>query len=145
MRQIVNEKYPGVEVLHSNYPVAPAKLALAKGLSMAQMGFIGVVLAGEPALRMIGIANNPSWFDAVQENKIGACMGAWVIGNSVVSSLYSTGAFEVYFDGQRVYSKLETGNINAQALFANLDVAVQAYTAERTAPTKQRAVTETPI
>lgn len=113
--------------MHSNYPVAPMNLAIAKGISMLQMAFIGAVLAGESALRMVGINNNPEWFAAVQENKIGACMGAWFFGNSIVSSFHSTGAFEVYFDGKEVFSKLKTGGLNAQQLFGDLDAAIQSH------------------
>jgi hypothetical protein len=38
----------------------------------------------------------------VAANRFGAGIGVWLVGNMVSNQLISTGAFEVYFDGQLV-------------------------------------------
>jgi hypothetical protein len=35
----------------------------------------------------------------------------WLVGNMAASSLSSTGAFEIYFNGDRLFSKLATGRL----------------------------------
>jgi selT/selW/selH-like putative selenoprotein len=37
--------------------------------------------------------------------------GVFFLGNNIQASLLSTGAFEMYLDGQLVYSKLATGGM----------------------------------
>jgi hypothetical protein len=38
----------------------------------------------------------------VASNRFGAGIGVWLVGNLVSNQLISTGAFEVYYDGQLV-------------------------------------------
>jgi hypothetical protein len=42
----------------------------------------------------------------VQENKMQACMFLW-IANSLATSQLATGAFEISYDGDLIFSKLE--------------------------------------
>lgn len=38
-----------------------------------------------------------------------ALLGAWFVGNMVQTNLMNTGAFEVFYDGAKIFSKLESG------------------------------------
>lgn len=53
----------------------------------------------------------PEFVAAMQQNKVGACMMAWMGGNTLAANLLNTGAFEVYYDGKMIHSKLETGRL----------------------------------
>lgn len=46
----------------------------------------------------------------MQENKMNAFCGVWML-SLMSSQLMATGAFEVYYNGNVVYSKLDTGSI----------------------------------
>ena len=41
------------------------------------------------------------------QNKMGSSAGAWFLGNTVSQNLLNTGAFEVFYDGEVIFSKLE--------------------------------------
>mmetsp|Transcript_10517 Transcript_10517/g.28921 ORF Transcript_10517/g.28921 Transcript_10517/m.28921 type:complete len:96 (+) Transcript_10517:368-655(+) len=47
----------------------------------------------------------------IREKKMLIVMGALFIGNTMKNSLLSTGAFEVWFDEEVVWSKLATGQM----------------------------------
>lgn len=107
MKQLLQAEFPGVEVTLGNYPVPALRAALSKALSAAQMACIAVAVGGDQLLPMAGIQPPfPQWYLKVQQNRVGAAMGAWVIGNSLNNMLISTGAFEVYVDGNLAFSKL---------------------------------------
>ena len=38
---------------------------------------------------------------------MGSTMGAWFVGNTVSQNLLNTGAFEIYYDGEVIFSKLD--------------------------------------
>jgi len=46
----------------------------------------------------------------------------FMLGNNIQSSLNTTGAFEIYVDGELIWSKLETGKM------PNMDVLAQKLT-----------------
>lgn len=75
----------------------------------AQYSFIAFVAVGDryvfPALRVPA----PPWYRAMTENRIATVLMAFFAGNVVTNSLSQTGAFEVYYDGALVWSKLQSG------------------------------------
>mmetsp|Transcript_39569 Transcript_39569/g.112225 ORF Transcript_39569/g.112225 Transcript_39569/m.112225 type:complete len:138 (+) Transcript_39569:337-750(+) len=105
VRELISREFPGVEVIPSNYPVAPIKLALAKCAGYAQMGLLALTIAGDKIFPWIGL-EEPEFYQTVKQNKFGYSMGVWFIGNTIHGSLMSTGAFEIYHDGDLVFSKL---------------------------------------
>jgi len=48
----------------------------------------------------------PPLYEQIREKKMFVGLGAWIVGNSITQGLTSTGAFEVYYNGQIVSSKL---------------------------------------
>jgi len=74
------------------------------------LGTIGGTIFGERMFEMSGVTP-PGFFNSMKNNKMSTCLGAWFVGNTVVQNLVSTGAFEVYYDGQVVFSKLATGKL----------------------------------
>lgn len=76
---------------------------------MAQYGGIAFVAVADrfifPNLGM----PVPPWFQQVQQNRFGAMMLPFFVGNMIQANLQKTGAFEVYYDGKLVWSKLHSG------------------------------------
>ena len=104
VKRALEAQVPGMEVVGSNYPPSPPKAALAKLVFAAQMLFIGLTLAGHQLYPV-----PPPWLKTLQENKVQSCMLAWFAGNTIAQNLATTGAFEVFYDGAIVFSKLQTG------------------------------------
>ena len=110
VQKLVHQEYPGVEVIPSNYPVAPANLALGKLCSYAQMGLIALALGGDKIFPLLDM-EPPEFYESVKENKFGYVMAVWFLGNAVNNQLLSTGAFEIFYDGNLVFSKLAEGRM----------------------------------
>lgn len=107
-----NELGPDLEVLGSQYPPAPWRASLAQGAGLVQMAALGGVMFGERLFEAAGVQPVPQWYaDNVAANRFGAGIGVWLVGNMASNQLISTGAFEVYYDGTLVFSKLETGRM----------------------------------
>jgi len=111
VRRALEEHAPGLEVVGSNYPMSPLKAFLAKLVTGAQMGVLGLTLGGEQLFPV-----RPPWLKALQESKLQSCLMAWFAGNMVSQNLRATGAFEVYYDGVTLFSKLDSGRAPELAL-----------------------------
>lgn len=106
-KQLLEQSFPGMEVVGSTYPVSPVKQGLAQAVGLAQMGGFAFVIFGERIFEMLGYAAPPEFYQQnVQQNKFGVGVGVWFVGNFLQNQLISTGAFEVYYDGALVFSKL---------------------------------------
>lgn len=110
LRHAIRQRFRGIVVEGSNYPVPESQLALANVLSAVQFGFIGLVLFGESMFSLIDVAA-PGWYHGVKDNKFGCILMAWMLGNAVQSGLTNTGAFEIAYDGEIIFSKQELGRL----------------------------------
>ncbi|XP_010454003.1 PREDICTED: selT-like protein isoform X1 [Camelina sativa] len=109
MKKMLETAFPGLDVILANYPPPAPKRLLAKVVPVAQMGVIGMIVAGDRIFPMIGIAQPPAWFHSLRANRFGSMASTWLIGNFLQSYLQSSGAFEVQCDGELVFSKLKEG------------------------------------
>ncbi|KAF8082991.1 hypothetical protein N665_0798s0029 [Sinapis alba] len=109
MKKMLETEFPGLDVILANYPAPAPKRLLAKVVPVAQMGVIGMIVAGDRVFPMIGIAQPPAWFNSLRANRFGSMASTWLLGNFLQSYLQSSGAFEVLFNGELVFSKLKEG------------------------------------
>jgi hypothetical protein len=72
------------------------------------MAAIAVTLAGDRLLPALGLPS-PDFVKSMQAAKLQSCAAAWFFGNTLQQNLISTGAFEVYYDGATIFSKLQSG------------------------------------
>jgi len=107
VKQALEQRFPGIEVQGGAYPVAPAKAALGKAMMILQFTLIGFVVFGDQLFAALGM-QAPGFYADIRDKKLVFGMGAWFLGNMVQSSLNSTGAFEIFFSGSKVFSKLVT-------------------------------------
>lgn len=78
---------------------------LGKVLSVAQYGSIGLLLGGEQLFGAMGWPV-PEIYQQYKDKRTGIVMGIWLLGNAIQNGLTSTGAFEVFYDGERVSNTL---------------------------------------
>ncbi|KAG2333323.1 hypothetical protein Bca52824_004503 [Brassica carinata] len=109
MKKMLETEFPGLDVILANYPAPAPKRLLAKVVPVAQMGVIGMIVAGDRVFPMIGIAQPPAWFNSLRANRFGSMASTWLVGNFLQSYLQSSGAFEVLCNGELVFSKLKEG------------------------------------
>jgi len=51
----------------------------------------------------------PNFYQYMKNNKIITGLLLWMVGNYIINVASSTGAFEVFYKGEMVFSKLESG------------------------------------
>ncbi|KAL9242598.1 hypothetical protein vseg_016584 [Gypsophila vaccaria] len=105
MKNMLETQFPGIHVALANYPPPAPKRILSKLVPVAQVGVVAVIMAGDQIFPRLGITP-PPWYYSLRANRFGTISAAWLFGNFLQSYLQSSGAFEVYFDGQPVFSKL---------------------------------------
>ncbi|KAI4373393.1 hypothetical protein MLD38_011521 [Melastoma candidum] len=107
MKKMLETQFPGIDVILANYPPPMPKRILGKLVPVVQFGVIGIILAGEHLFPVLGITVPPPWYYSVRANRFGTIASTWLLGNVVQSILQSSGAFEVYCNGEPVFSKLK--------------------------------------
>ncbi|TKY56482.1 SelT protein [Spatholobus suberectus] len=102
LKNMLEIAFPGTEVILANYPPKLPKRLLSKLVPVVQIGVIGVVVAGEHIFPMLGFVAPPPWYYNLRANRFGTIASTWLLGNALQSFLQSSGAFEVYFNGELV-------------------------------------------
>ena len=105
VKQLLEQRFPGIKVIGSNYPVPPLKQTLAQIIGAAQMGALAFIFFGPQVFAAMGQPQPPDWYTQMATNKFGVAIGVWFVGNMLVNKLTSTGAFEIYCDGNLVSSR----------------------------------------
>jgi selT/selW/selH-like putative selenoprotein len=100
-------RYSDLIISGSNYPPSSLRQALSKFVSLFQIGTLFLTLAGG----FFATIRNHPFYQKVQDNKLFIILGAFIGLNFVKTMLDSTGAFEVYFNGVLIHSKLLTGKM----------------------------------
>ena len=93
------ENRSSLSVRGGDFPIDPTRRTVAKYLSYAQIGLIGLLIAGSDNLL-------PAY---VRDNKWTVGIFVWFLGNAFSSFLTNTGAFEIYVGETLVWSTLKEG------------------------------------
>ncbi|XP_054782401.1 selT-like protein isoform X1 [Prosopis cineraria] len=106
-KQLLETAFPGIDVVLANYPPPLTKRVLSNAIPVVQLGIIGLIVAGEQIFPKLGIMTPPSWYYSLRANRFGSIASTWLLGNFIQSFLQSSGAFEVYCNGELIFSKLK--------------------------------------
>lgn len=101
MKNMLETQFPGINVALANYPPSPPKRILSKLVPVAQVGVFAVIMAGDQIFPRLGMSP-PPWYYTLRANRFGTISATWLFGNFIQSSLQSSGAFEVFIDGEPV-------------------------------------------
>ncbi|CAD6229246.1 unnamed protein product [Miscanthus lutarioriparius] len=105
MKRVLETSFPGIHVVLENYPPPFPKRALGKAVPLLQFGAMATLMAGDQIFPRFGMVP-PPWYYSLRANRFGTMASIWLFGNFAHSFLQSSGAFEVYCNGQLVFSKL---------------------------------------
>ncbi|GJN17267.1 hypothetical protein PR202_gb04322 [Eleusine coracana subsp. coracana] len=105
MKRMLETSFPGIHVILENYPPTFPKRALSKAVPLLQVGAMATLMAGDQIFPRFGMVP-PPWYYSLRANRFGTMASIWLFGNFAQSFLQSSGAFEVYCNGQLVFSKL---------------------------------------
>ncbi|KAF6775522.1 hypothetical protein AHF37_06351 [Paragonimus kellicotti] len=85
------------------FPPPAWRSAIAKLVQAVKFGLIVTVICGIDVFSALGIPT-PSFITYGMQNKMSFCLMVFLLGNLVEGQLLSTGAFEVYFNGNSIYN-----------------------------------------
>ena len=105
----IKDRHPGLHITSEIMQASPEKRMLAQMVSWGQMAGFVLTFFGNHVFGALSMPV-PDWANYMQENK-GLAIGAFFVGNIVVSSCVQTGAFEVYLGGELLHSKIDTGRL----------------------------------
>ena len=108
---VLQSEVPHLHMEGSTYPPPHINQVLSNVVFVVRMALLLLLFAGPDALRYIGIQNPPHIYMWAQENKITAFLILFLLGGQIENQLLSTGAFEVYLNGEPVWSKLKSGRL----------------------------------
>ena len=123
----LQDKFPELEgsIQGENYPSPPVVEFLSHLTSLAQLiGLMWMVLGKENLFRMVGMRRPPAWASTVHENGIQIGIFLFLLLPQILGRFTTTGAFEIFLDGDSVFSKLAEGRFpNADELVAAMKAA----------------------
>ena len=102
---MIQQRFPGTEVVGSNFPPSAFAVAASKAVNLGTFAAMGLTHFGDQLCAALGATPTPEFVANLQSNKMGSTMGAWFVGNTVSQNLLNTGAFEVFYDGEVIFSK----------------------------------------
>ena len=105
---MILRRFPGTEVIGSNFPPSAFAVAASKAVNVGTFAAMGLTHFGDRLCSALGARATPAFVANLQSNKMGSTMGAWFVGNTVSQNLLNTGAFEVFYDGEVIFSKHDT-------------------------------------
>lgn len=120
LQNFLSTRYPELagRIRGENYPPPAYAQMVVSAVGSLQMGAIVMLLFGSKIFEMLKMPE-PELFGQMKENKMMTFMGIFM-ANSMANSLTSTGAFEVFLDGNLIYSKLESGRMPNGRLMMDL-------------------------
>lgn len=130
VKQLLEQNFPGMEVLGSTYPIPASRQMLGNLISVVQMAALIMIFAGPQIFAAMGHPQPPAWYQQLAGNKASAGIAVWFVGNMLHNSVMSSGAFEIYFNGQLMHSKLDTGRLpTLEELLSRLRSSIEAASA----------------
>lgn len=112
-------KNPDVIVTGGEYPAPLLNQYMATLLLYLQFGFVLFIMLGNQIFGYLGL-DVPQIYRKIEDNKFMCGIAAFFIGNLVRNQLLTTGAFEIYFDNELVFSKMQSSQNPTEAMLNDL-------------------------
>lgn len=96
-----------LEVRGSPYPPPLMNQYLSNAAFALQLAAFAMLFGGDAICTVMKVPK-PEFLSAMQENRMMAGMGIWLVGNMLSAQLLNTGAFEIQHGDKLVWSSLET-------------------------------------
>jgi len=102
-------QFPQLQSHGMNHPPTPQNAMIAQLIGYAQMAAFGVLFFGSLIFQTLKMPE-PDIVKWMSENKMNSFCIIFMMG-FMSTQLMATGAFEVYYNGNVIYSKLDEGRI----------------------------------
>jgi len=120
IQQEFGHQYPDLVINGENYNPGGGRVEMSQLLGVLKFIVMGMVIYGFNPWSQMGLGSTPGIVTWAFENKIYACLMTFFLCNMVETQLISSGAFEVTVNGDKVWSKLESGGAPQPGTLINL-------------------------
>ena len=111
IQQIMEKNFKNVIVKGEEYPLHFIRKILSYVVTITQISVFTTMILGE-SIKPFLINFIPNYLiDWIIENKLLSLVISFFAGNILQSSISNTGAFEIFYNGNQIWSKLQTGNV----------------------------------
>ncbi len=111
IQQIMEKNFKNVIVKGEEYPLNFIRKILSYVVTITQISVFTTMILGE-SIKPFLINFIPNYLiDWIIENKLLSLVISFFAGNILQSSISNTGAFEIFYNGNQIWSKLQTGNV----------------------------------
>ncbi len=112
VKRFLEQTYPEFEwtITGSNYPPSDRAYLFYTVCSYIWYAGLVLMLAGDPIMSALKVTPPKFYVEYIKDNKTGFFFLLFII-NTFGANQLSTGAFEIYFNGDLVYSKLNSGKM----------------------------------
>lgn len=110
IKQSIEYNFPTVTVSGSIYPLSPTQNLLSTLFTTAQYALIALMLFGDTIFAKLAIVPPPIYY-RLKEKKFFVLIAVFMFGNNIKSMITNTGAFEIFFDSELMFSKLASGTM----------------------------------
>jgi len=111
VKDIIRQRFPELEVVGFNYPPTPTKRMISQMITYTQFGVIGMAFLGDRLLPAFGVDITAPMYVKFKDNRLMIGAASWFLGNTISQNLMATGAFEVAYNGQLIFSKLKSNRL----------------------------------
>ena len=111
IQQIMEKNFKNVIVKGEEYPLHFIRKILSYLVTITQISVFTTMILGE-SIKPFLINIVPGYLiDWIIENKLLSLIISFFAGNILQSNISNTGAFEIFYNGNQIWSKLQTGNV----------------------------------
>ena len=110
IQQIMEKNFKNVIVNGEEYPLSQTRKFLSYSVMAIQfLIFTLLILCNFKNIINSILPNN--LIDWIGENKLRTFFLTFILGNFIQNQIYNTGAFEIFYNGKQIWSKLDTGDV----------------------------------
>ena len=111
IQQIMEKNFKNVIVKGEEYPLHFIRKILSYLVTITQISVFTTMIL-EESIKPFLINIIPNYLiDWIIENKLLSLIISFFAGNILQSNISNTGAFEIFYNGNQIWSKLQTGNV----------------------------------
>lgn len=120
VKELVHKNFKNVRVIGSEYPLPKTRKYLLMVIRFAQFLVVPLLLFPKQLKPYTEKLIDNYVMDWISENKMRFGIIAFIAGNAISGMISNTGAFEMFLDGDPIFSALKTGGMPDVRMLFNI-------------------------
>jgi selT/selW/selH-like putative selenoprotein len=111
IQQIMEKNFKNVIVNGEEYPLSPIRKLLSYLVMGMQILIFSIMIMGNSIKPFLNSVISDSYIDWISENKLRSFIIMFFAGNYLQNFISNTGAFEIFYNGNQIWSKIQNGGV----------------------------------